>query len=149
MTEFNNFFRCFTNHLSIFTSQKKFCCLFLASRSIINLFVFHSKNEYIFVIKNFDKQSLLLKITFLENYNCRTGRLRQYEASYGLSRGRLGRMRCRSGSLSRDYGGPRRAGSPSITPAVAPTEFSSRTSTVSRVVGCSTYYVDVYLFHRQ
>lgn len=69
------------------------------------------------------------------NYDCRTGGLRQHEASYGLSRGRLGRVRRRGRPIPGDHGGSGREGSASATVAVASAELPPGTSAVGRVLG--------------
>ena len=60
----------------------------------------------------------------------RSRRIRQHEASDGLPRGRLGRVRGRGWPLLGDDGGPGREGSTEVTVALSPAELPPRASSV-------------------
>lgn len=92
-------------------------------------------------------------IIALMNDTCRSGGIRQHETGYGLSRGRLGRMRRRGRSLPGDHGGPGRERPASTTAAVAPAELPPRAPAVGRrrrAIGrAACHDVDVDLYCQQ
>lgn len=83
--------------------------------------------------------------------DCRARGIRQHEAGDGLPRGWLGRVRCRSRSLSGHDGGPRREGSSEATTALSSAKLPPRASPVrgagQRPVG--TDHPDVHLVDEQ